>query len=205
MSQGKLGDPGLAEACLQQEMADFIGLGHQSLADPQWVNKVKRNETYDIVPCIGCNECLYAGFSGKIIQCAVNPLCFSEDYYPVTQAKEGKKVLVIGAGPGEMEAAVTAAARGIEVELWEKSNKLGGTLLAAGGPTFKKDVSNYVQYMVGKVYRSNIRLKLMKKPQPTKSLQATLIKSSLQQVLVRSYHLLTGYKKMIKWFSQMIF
>ena len=162
MSQGKLGDPGLAEACLQQEMADFIGLGHQSLADPQWVNKVKRNETYDIVPCIGCNECLYAGFSGKIIQCAVNPLCFSEDYYPVTQAKEGKKVLVIGAGPGGMEAAITAAARGIEVELWEKSNKLGGTLLAAGGPTFKKDVSNYVQYMVGKVYRSNIRLKLMK-------------------------------------------
>ncbi|WP_342433171.1 FAD-dependent oxidoreductase [Neobacillus sp. FSL H8-0543] len=162
MSQGKLGNPSLAEASLQQGKADFIGLGHQSLADPQWVNKVKRNETYDIVPCIGCNECLHAGFSGKIIHCAVNPLCFSEDYYPVTPASGKKKVLVVGAGPGGLEAAITAAERGLDVELWEKSNQLGGTLLAAGGPKFKKDVANYVEYLVGKTYRSNVRLKLMK-------------------------------------------
>ncbi|MBM4761052.1 FAD-dependent oxidoreductase [Bacillus sp. B15-48] len=162
MSQGKLGNPGLAEKCLQEGKTDFIGLGHQSLADPNWVNKVKRHETYDIVPCIGCNECLYAGFTGKIIHCAVNPLCFNEDYYPVTKATEKKRVLVIGAGPGGMEAAITAAERGLEVELWEKTNQLGGTLLAAGGPRFKKGVANYVQYLAGKTYRSNIKLKLMK-------------------------------------------
>ena len=162
MSQGKLGNPGLAEKCLQEGKADFIGLGHQSLADPQWVNKVKRNETYDIVPCIGCNECLFAGFSGKFIHCSVNPLCFSEDYYQVTPAKERKRVLVIGAGPGGMEAAIVAAERGLDVELWEKTNTLGGTLLAAGGPSFKKDVANYVEYITGKLYRSNVKVKLMK-------------------------------------------
>ncbi|WP_462410582.1 oxidoreductase [Neobacillus sp. Marseille-QA0830] len=162
MSQGKLGNPGLAEKCLQEEKADFIGLGHQSLADPQWVNKVKRNETYDIVPCIGCNECLFAGFSGKFIHCSVNPLCFSEDYYLVTPATERKRVLVVGAGPGGMEAAIVAAERGLDVELWEKTNTLGGTLLAAGGPKFKKDVADYVEYLTGKIYRSNVKIKLMK-------------------------------------------
>ena len=162
MSQGKLGNPGLAEKCLQEGKADFIGLGHQSLADPEWVNKVKRNETYDIVPCIGCNECLFAGFSGKFIHCSVNPLCFSEDYYPVTPSKDKKRVLVVGAGPGGLEAAIVAAERGLDVELWEKSNTVGGTLLAAGGPKFKKDVANYVEYLTGKVYRSNVKIKLLK-------------------------------------------
>lgn len=162
LSQGKLYNPDLAEESLQKGKADFIGLGHQSLSDPNWVNKVQKNETYDIVPCLGCNECLYAGFSGKIIHCAVNPLCFAEDYYPVTKTNERKRVLVIGGGPGGMVSAITAAERGLDVELWEKTNKLGGNLLAAGGPRFKKDVKNYVEYLTGKVYRSNIKLRLMK-------------------------------------------
>ncbi|MCR1900177.1 FAD-dependent oxidoreductase [Irregularibacter muris] len=162
LSQGKLYNPDLAEDALEKEKADFIGLGHQSLADPQWVNKVQKNESYDIVPCLGCNECLYAGFTGKIIHCAVNPHCFAEDYYPITEAKENKRILVIGGGPGGMVAALTAAERGLEVELWEKTNQLGGTLLAAGGPSFKQDVMNYVKYLEGKIHRSNINLKLMK-------------------------------------------
>ncbi len=166
MSQGKLGDPGLAEQSLQEGKADFIGLGHQSLADPQWVNKVKRGETYDIIPCIGCNECLNAGFSGKLMHCSVNPLNFNEDYYPVTPSKERKRVLVVGAGPGGMEAAIVADERGLDVELWEKSNQLGGALLAAGGPSFKKDVANFVDYLVGKVYRSGVKVKLMKEATP---------------------------------------
>lgn len=162
LSQGKLYNPDLAEDALEKEKADFIGLGHQSLADPQWVNKVQKNESYDIVPCLGCNECLYAGFTGKIIHCAVNPHCFAEDYYPITEAKENKRILVIGGGPGGMVAALTAAERGLEVELWEKTNQLGGTLLAAGGPSFKQDVMNYVKYLEDKIHRSNISLKLMK-------------------------------------------
>ncbi len=162
LTQGKLGNPELAESVLQNGKADFVGLGHQSLADPHWVNKVKRNETYEIVPCIGCNECLYAGFTGKHLHCAVNPLCYNEEYFSVTETKEPKRVLVIGGGPGGMMAAITAAERGHQVELWEKTNRLGGALLAAGGPSFKQDVANYVEYLTGKLYRSNVKLKLMK-------------------------------------------
>lgn len=162
LSQGKMQNPSDAEAALQEGKADMIGLGHMAIADPYWVQKVKKNQSYDITPCIGCNECLYAGFSGKIMQCAVNPLAFAEDYYPVPAGDPSKRVLVIGGGPGGMMAALTAEGRGMQVELWEKRNELGGLLLAAGGPRFKKDVKDYVDYLVGKLYRSSVKVSLMK-------------------------------------------
>ncbi len=166
MSQGKMNNPADAEYALKEGKADLIGLGHMAIADPHWVNKVRKNETYDIVPCIGCNECLYAGFSGKILQCAVNPHAFAEDYYPVLPGDPNKKVLVVGAGPGGIMAAITAAERGMQVEIWEKRNEIGGLLLAAGGPKFKKDVKDYVEYLIGKLYRSNVKISLMKDASP---------------------------------------
>ncbi|NLI61530.1 MAG: FAD-dependent oxidoreductase [Clostridiales bacterium] len=166
MSQGKMNNPADVVEALRDGKADYIGLGHMAIADPYWVQKVLKNETYDIVPCIGCNECLYAGFTGKILHCAVNPHAFAEDYYPVTAGDPNKRVLVVGGGPAGITAAVTAAERGMQVELWEKRNELGGLLLAAGGPRFKKDVKDYVDYLVGKLYRSNVKLSLMKDATP---------------------------------------
>ncbi len=166
MSQGKMNNPADVEKALQEGKADYIGLGHMAIADPYWVQKVLKHETYDIVPCIGCNECLYAGFTGKILHCAVNPHAFAEDYYPVTPGDPNKRVLVVGGGPAGITAAITAAERGMQVELWEKRNELGGLLLAAGGPRFKKDVKDYVNYLVGKLYRSNVKVSLMKEATP---------------------------------------
>lgn len=162
LTQGKLQDPNLAEKVLEDEMADFVGLAHGALADPDWVNKVRQGRGDEVVPCIGCNECLFAGFTGNHYQCAVNPQCYAEDYFPVTPATTAKRVLVLGGGPGGMEAAHIAAERGLEVELWEKSARLGGTLAAAGGPVFKKDVMDYMDYMVNKTYRSNVTIRTMK-------------------------------------------
>ncbi len=162
LAQGKLFNPAFAERLLQENKTDFILLGHQMLADPHWANKVKMGHTYDIVPCIGCNECLLSGHKGKNYICAVNPLCHHEDDYPLHLATEKKSVLVIGGGPGGMEAAIAATERGFDVQLWERSSKLGGTLLAAGAPTFKKDVMRYVDYLVNKVHRFNVDIRLNK-------------------------------------------
>lgn len=166
MVNGKLNYANEAVAVIEEGKAHLVGWAHMALTDAHLVNKIKNNKTYDIVPCIGCNECLHAGFSGKIIQCAVNPLAFAEEYFPATPGDPNKRILVVGAGPAGMVAAITAAERGMQVELWEKTDELGGLLLAAGGPRFKKDVQDYVEYLIRKLYRSNVKLSMMKNATP---------------------------------------
>jgi 2-enoate reductase len=70
---GKLGYPDLAEKVLQDSKANFIALGRQLLADPEWPNKVKEGNIDDICPCIGCHDCLSRIEQGKYISCVVNP------------------------------------------------------------------------------------------------------------------------------------
>ena len=148
LGDGKLYDPKLANKVIEDGTLDYLGLGHEMLADPYWPTKVKEGRYEDIRPCVGCNECLLAGFSGKHYYCAVNPTCYAERDYALPKPDGSKKsILVIGGGPGGMSAAITARRRGWDVELWEKTDRLGGTLWAAGGPDFKADILKLINYM----------------------------------------------------------
>ena len=159
----KLKDPSVAKKAVEDGILDYVGLGHQMLADPYWPKKVKANMEEDIAPCVGCNECLLAGFSGKHYYCAVNPLCYAEKRYALPKADGTvKKVLVIGGGPAGMMAAITAKKRGFEADLWERNDKLGGTLWAAGGPDFKEDVIKLVKYLTKQCEKLNVNVELNK-------------------------------------------
>jgi 2-enoate reductase len=76
--------------------------------------------------------------------CAVNPTSMHEGEYVLAPAKEPKRILVIGGGPGGMKAAATAAERGFDVTLWEKTQRFGGAMAAAGAMDFKRDVRSQV-------------------------------------------------------------
>lgn len=146
--QGKLADPEVAESVLAEGKCDFVGLGRAFLADPEWPNKVKAGRANDIAPCIGCSEgCFMRTMEGRYASCAVNPTCSQEKKYSLRPARNRKTVLVIGGGPGGMEAAITAAARGHEVCLWEKTDELGGYLIPASVPQFKKDVRRLISHL----------------------------------------------------------
>ena len=158
--QGKLGSPELAEKVVKDGLADLIGLGHQALADPHWPNKVVDHKYDEIIPCIGCNECINSVFSNRAFSCAVNPLTGAEKDYALTPEKEHRSILVIGSGPAGMMSAITAAQRGFEVELWEKERALGGALLAAGAPHFKSDIARYLAYLKNMVYSTGVEVQL---------------------------------------------
>ncbi len=162
MGQGKLNDPAIAEAVLQEGALEVVALGHQMLADPDWPEKVKEGRVKEINYCIGCNECMYMAVLGKNRPCAVNPLSGHELEYPTAQAKKTKRLLVIGGGPAGINAALTAAGRGIEVDLWERNSYLGGNLAAAGAPEFKADVHRYLDNLIYRLNQSDVRVKLNK-------------------------------------------
>ena len=120
LGDGKLLNPTVAKKAVEDGIFDYIGLGNQMLADPYWAKKVKTGHTEDITPCVGCNECLLAGFSGKHYYCAVNPLCYAEKEYALPKADGTvRKVLVIGGGLAGTESACDIAAHADKVTLLE--------------------------------------------------------------------------------------
>lgn len=160
IGQNKLSHPKRAESAIISGQCDMVALGHALLANSQWVNKAESGRIEEIVPCIGCNECFICISSGKTYNCAVNPRLSNEKdpYFLPTPVSMGKRILVIGGGPSGIEAACTAAARGHIVELWEREGRLGGNLNAAGAPSFKKDIINYVTYLEHRINQSGVKV-----------------------------------------------
>lgn len=139
--------PEIAENALKSGCADFISFGRESLCDPEIPNKVAEDRLDEISPCIGCTQsCLGYLNAGGVASCLINPVCGHEAEYDLGPAETPKKVLVAGAGPAGLMAAMTAARKGHDVVLAEKTDKIGGQFrLAAVAPT-KQDIATAIKY-----------------------------------------------------------
>ncbi|MFC1905094.1 FAD-dependent oxidoreductase [Chloroflexota bacterium] len=164
---GRLGYPELAERVLQEGKADFIALGRGLLADPEWATKVKQGRVEDICPCIGDNEgCHSRIHAGMYISCTVNPACGMERELAIIPADKKKTVLVVGGGPGGMEAARIAVLRGHKVTLCEKDYALGGNLIPASVPDFKHDYRILINYLSTQIEKLGVEVKLATEATP---------------------------------------
>ncbi len=163
ITNGRLGDIEKAEAALENGYLDIVGVGREFLADPDFPNKIKENKADEIRYCIYCNEgCIKSVCEGESIKCAVNPLTGYEGIKKMNRIKKVKKVLVIGAGPGGCQAAITAAEVGHDVEIWEKKDHLGGNFYNACLPSFKRDGNKILFYYQNMIKNLSIRIKYCK-------------------------------------------
>ena len=157
---GRINDLSLAEEVVASGKADLVACGRAFLADPEFGSKWVEGRGEDIRRCIACNACETCLVKDEPIRCAVNAALGREREYKITPSPRRKKVLVIGGGPGGMEAARVAATRGHDVVLTEKRDKLGGNLLSAMKANFKSEIGLLLQYQSNQIRRQGIKAQL---------------------------------------------
>ncbi|HHX36785.1 MAG TPA: FAD-dependent oxidoreductase [Clostridiaceae bacterium] len=154
--------PETAVELLDSGNADFVMFGRPLIADPDMPNKIKAGRREDVRPCIRCNEeCV-----GRIVtrltkmSCAVNIQACEEGHFVLEETNNPQSVLVIGAGPGGLEAARVAATCGHNVTLVEKEADIGGQLTAAATPDFKYLLKELVEWYRRQLKQLQVDVKL---------------------------------------------
>lgn len=138
---GGLNNPEKMEELIATSQVDIIEMARALLADPELPNKVMRNEEDKIIYCLRCFVCMAERVETGTRRCAVNPVIGRElDGMEILPARQSKNVLIVGAGPGGLQSAYTAARRGHKVILCEKSDKVGGILLGEQVIPFKYEM-----------------------------------------------------------------
>lgn len=162
-------DPLQAEGALAEGRVDFISIGRGLIADPELPNKLAEGRPEDIRPCICCLECINQTiYKDQPLLCSVNPFCGKEGEYQIKPSPTSREVIVIGGGPGGMEAARVAALRGHRVTLFEKEPRLGGLLISASLPPQKEDIKRLITYLKIQIEKLRVRIRLGEEISPEK-------------------------------------
>ncbi len=180
---GGFNGPELAEQAIAEGKTDFVEFGRQGFADPEMPNKALEGKEDTIRRCVRCFNC-YPGFCehptdiplwdkigpeaamkiyspASMGSCAINPKT-GFGFYPETlpAPEASRKVLIVGGGVGGCQAAVTAAERGHQVILAEKSDRLGGTINFTDKDEDKADLMNAKNVIINDAVRSGADIRL---------------------------------------------
>ena len=132
--------PEQAERQIKEGYQDFVGSARNFICDPEWAKKAQEGHPEKIRRCIGCLHCIRSFIAnatvGGVGECALNPAVgIEKEYAEMPQIGNGRTVVVIGAGPAGLSAAITLARRGFKVTVLEKEKTAGGQVnVAAAGP-----------------------------------------------------------------------
>lgn len=157
---GKLADPAEAEAIVAAGEADMVGMTRAHIAEPHIVRLLTEGREAEIRPCVGATYCLDRIYEGNDALCVHNPATGREAMMPHRVAPtEGKprKVVVVGAGPGGLEAARVAAARGHRVALFEAAAQPGGQILLACRLARRKELIGIVDWRMQRLEAAGVR------------------------------------------------
>jgi NADPH-dependent 2,4-dienoyl-CoA reductase/sulfur reductase-like enzyme len=77
-----------------------------------------------------------------------------------SKVDEPKSVLIVGGGPGGLEAARTAAIKGHKVSLYEKRSFLGGQFRSAAYPPCKGELSTYIAWITNELNKLGVKVYL---------------------------------------------
>lgn len=156
---GRINDTRVANAIIKSGKADMVAMGRQSIADPETPNKAKAGCFTDIRTCVGCLHGCDANVNlEKSGTCELNPIIGheSEAEYQTVMTDSPKNVLVIGAGPAGLEAAIGAAKRGHHVTVYDKDRWAGGKYRLASVPPCKGELGAFIVWQMHELKKLNV-------------------------------------------------
>ena len=146
MAVGRINDPWTADNIIAKGMADLVCIGRGLMADPEMPIKAQEGRFDEIRTCIACNTCMQSIYRKGRLECLVNPALGREQEMQILPTTQPKKVMVVGAGPGGLNAAWVAAKRGHEVHLYEKQSYLGGQLVPGSKTAYKREMQSLINF-----------------------------------------------------------
>ncbi len=157
-------DPNQAKRILEQGYVDFVGMTRAHIADPHLITKIKLNQVDQIRQCVGANYCIDRQYMGLDVLCIQNAAT-SREYMGMPHQIEKtsgqiRNVVVVGGGPGGLEAARVAAERGHKVTLLEKNSELGGQVTIAAKAPQRDQMAGITRWLAMEVDRLGVEVLL---------------------------------------------
>ncbi len=155
----KISDVATARYAISNQFVDMIGMTRGHLADPHIVTKIKEKREEDIRPCVGATYCLDRIYQGEEALCIHNAATGRELKFPniITPSKLKKKIVIVGAGPGGLEAARIAAERNHDVVVFEAASDPGGQIRLCAKSERRKDMLGIIDWRMQQCAKKNVK------------------------------------------------
>lgn len=170
-----------AEAMIATGICDMVGAARGLIAEPELVRNAYEGKEERSRTCIACNWCM-AGIHDSSAGCAINPVSYRERTWgpdTLTPAPRAASVIVVGAGPGGLEAARTAALRGHQVTLIDEQHEPGGSFRQWASLPGRQDYQAAIDWWSREIRRLGVTLQL-----GTRATADTIVNASPDAVIL---------------------
>jgi 2,4-dienoyl-CoA reductase (NADPH2) len=156
---GRFKDPRQADRALGDGLCDLVGVVRGQIADPEFAAKARSGHATDIRTCLSCNqECVGRMGLNRWLGCIENPRAGRESSV-LPRPIRRRSVVVVGGGPGGLQAAVSAAENGHRVILFERHDRLGGQVQVAAAVPSRAEFLDITRNLIVAAHRAGVDLR----------------------------------------------